>query len=90
MRSNAFYNCYSLTSITIPNSVTSIQTGAFYNCYSLIEYDFSTFTSIPTLSDKNAFSGINGICKMLIPSALIDTWKTATNWSAYAKYMVAV
>jgi hypothetical protein len=31
----AFSNCYSLTSITIPSSVASIETGAFSNCYSL-------------------------------------------------------
>ena len=87
---NVFTTCNSLTSITIPNSVTSIGKNAFLNCRSLIKYDFSTFTSVPTLKDTTAFSGINGICKMLIPSALIDTWKTATNWSTYAQYMVAV
>ena len=32
---SAFYNCSSLTSITIPYSVTTIGEGAFYNCSSL-------------------------------------------------------
>ncbi|MBQ7913762.1 MAG: InlB B-repeat-containing protein, partial [Clostridia bacterium] len=32
---NAFYNCSSLTSIEIPNGVTSIDSYAFYNCSSL-------------------------------------------------------
>ena len=37
---NSFYNCYSLTSITIPNSVTSIGDNAFWSCSSLTSIIF--------------------------------------------------
>ena len=87
---NAFYCCYSLASITIPNSVTSIGSSTFYNCYGMRYYDFSACTAIPTLSNTNAFSGIPSDCQMLIPTALYDEWKSATNWATYAKYMIAV
>ena len=30
-----YYGCSSLTSVTIPNSVTSIGNGTFYECSSL-------------------------------------------------------
>jgi len=36
---SAFYNCSSLTSITIPDSVTSIGYLAFYSCFSLASID---------------------------------------------------
>ena len=47
INNNAFYNCSSLTSITIPNTVTSIGYDAFYNCSSLMSITIpNTVTSI--------------------------------------------
>ena len=87
---NAFSNCAALASITIPAGVTSIGNNAFNNCYGMRYYDFSACTAIPTLSDINAFKNIPSDCQMLIPSALYNNWKTATNWATYARYMVSV
>ena len=86
----AFQYCYSLTGLSIPNSVTSIGTYAFNNCYSITKYDFSQHTSVPTLSNTNAFSKINGICKIIVPDSLYDSWIAATNWSTYADYIYKV
>ena len=88
--SYVFYNCYSLASITIPNGVTSIGNYAFSNCYGMRYYDFSACTSVPALSNTNAFNNLPSDCQMLIPAALADAWKTATNWSTYADHIVGV
>ncbi len=67
MSSYAFYNCSSLISITIPNSVTSIGESAFYNCSSLqnVYYDgtieewcnitFSSYDSNPMYYATNLY-----------------------------------
>ena len=87
---NSFSNCYALRSITIPDGVTSIGTYVFSNCYGMRYYDFSACTSIPALSNTNAFNKIPSDCQMMIPSALYNNWKSATNWATYASKMVSV
>ena len=50
----AFYNCSSLTSVTIPNSMTSIGDKAFYACNSLISI---TIPQSVTSISNDAFRG---------------------------------
>lgn len=83
-----FSFCYALQSISIPNRVTSIGGSAFSDCHAS-EYDFSKLSQVPSLG-TNAFKGILSSTKILVPSALYDTWVAATNWVEYANYIVAV
>ena len=62
---HAFYNCSSLTSVTIPNSVTSINWNAFSGCSSL------TSITIPhnvTSIGDNAFFGCSGLTSIKVES----------------------
>ena len=54
IRNSAFYECSSLTSVTIPNSVTSIGNYAFYNCSRLTSV---TIPNSVTSIGESAFNG---------------------------------
>ena len=86
--SYAFGGCYALPDkITLPKNLSNIDSYALNLNYTVINYDFSASTAIPTLSNSNAFTGINNICKIVVPDALYTTWKSATNWATYADYI---
>ena len=90
INTQAFHSCYSLSSVTIPNGVTSINSKTFYNCTGVRYYDFTRHTTVPTLSNTDAFNGIAADCEIRVPVALADEWKAATNWATYADYIVGV
>jgi len=82
----AFNTCSRLTEMELPASLTSIATTAFTNCTSILEYTFLS-TTPPTLANTSAFTGINAACKIYVPDANVNDYKTATNWSTYANYI---
>lgn len=85
----AFANCSGLKSVSFPK-INSISTAAFANCTNCLEYDFGGCEVVPILGNTNAFNGINSAAKIKVPAALYDEWIAATNWTIYAKYIVAV
>ena len=87
--SSAFDRCSKLTSINLP-LVTSVGGSAFYKCSQLSCVIFRTEKAC-TLSNANAFdntpfaSGKAG-GTLLVPRALVESYKTATNWSVIWGY----
>ena len=72
--SYAFYNCYSLTNISIPSSVTSIRTSAFYNCRSLTSISIpSSVTSIESNVFQNCYSILEYTIYATTPPTLSST-----------------
>ena len=67
IRYNAFYNCSSLTSVTIPNSVTSIGSSAFYGCSSLTSI---TIPNSVTSIEDNVFYNCSSLTSVTIPNSV--------------------
>lgn len=85
---STFTNCTSLESIYIPSDVTVIQDGAFYGCTSL--EDVFVFSTTPPTLGQNVFYNMPDNGKIYVPAGSLNSYKTATNWSAYADRIVAM
>ena len=70
-----FDGCSSLTSITIPSSVTSLDDGCFSYCTSLTSI---TIPSSVTSIGDNCFQGCSGLSSITIPSSV-----TSLGWNCF-------
>lgn len=87
---SAFNGCRGLTNVTMGNGLTKINSLIFGHCTALVVVDFSTYVTIPTLTSADAFYDTPSNLIIKVPSALLDEWKAATNWSVYADKIVGV
>jgi hypothetical protein len=70
----AFSNCYSLTSVNLPDSVTTIGNGAFSNCYSLTSVNLPD--SVTTIG-VNAFYNCYSLTSVNLPDSVTTIGNSA-------------
>ena len=83
---SAFEYCLYLTSVTIGNSVTEIGSYAFSDCSSL-RWVYCKPTTPPTGASR-MFRYNDSDCKIYVPRASVEAYKSAQYWSNYASYIV--
>lgn len=82
------YYASALASIAIPKGIKVISSNAFYYCSAIVFYDFSTHEQVPTIASDSFPSPNSFPSKFIVPDALYDEWKAATNWSSYASKII--
>ena len=73
---SAFFQCYSLTSIYIPNSVTSIGDDAFLFCTSLTSVTFAENSQLESIG-SSAFYNCTSLMSINIPSSVTSIGERA-------------
>ena len=74
---DAFYDCSSLQSVTIPNGVTLISSGAFADCSDLTSVTIPA--SVRSIGDE-AFSSCSSLASMTIPVGITSIGESAFAW----------
>lgn len=74
LNSSAFNNCYNLIALVLRSETVATlgNTNVFTNCYHILG---TTHTTHNPNGDKDGY--------VYVPSTLVDSYKTATNWSTY-------
>lgn len=85
---SALMRCISLTRIVFPPAITTIGNYVFQNSGDVAIYDFTSVQAVPTLG-TSVFVGNADDVLIKVPSSLLTTWKSATNWSDMSDKIVA-
>lgn len=82
IRAYAFVICPQLVRVSFP-AATYIGSYSFGSCPNLTSVILGNTSQVATLGSTSAFSNTpNAI--IYVPDALVDSYKSATNWSTYA------
>lgn len=82
VQSNGFRQNTGCTRLDL-GECTNIYAYGLFNMYGLTTLIIRT-NSVATLANTNAFSGCNALTGIYVPDTLVNSYKTATNWSTYA------
>lgn len=88
--SSDYNGCTALVEVICNNNIKKIGSMAFFGCYSLKRLDLTKNTEIATLESYNAFQKTAADLEILVPAALAEEWKKASNWVTYADNITGV
>ena len=74
----SYENNTSLTSISLPASITRIGYGSFSNCQALTS--LCCYATMPPTLENNVFEGIKEQMVVFVPAASIDLYQDADGW----------
>lgn len=81
--------CKSLVRVEFLGNVKILYSSALRGCTSIKTVDFTHCTAVPT-AQSEIFYNYPSDLEILVPAALADEWKQATNWTSLAKYIKGV
>ncbi len=79
-----FAGCESLTTVSLPASLTYIDIRAFWGCTAL--QTLNSYAMVPPVLEdwyeeyESPFCNVPSSCKLHVPAAALDAYKTAPNW----------
>ena len=86
----AFMYMKGVTHLRAQGTLSSIGRYAFSNMTSLKVIDLRNTTRVPSVSDTNAFTSVNALEAIYVPSNLVSYFKSNSGWKAFADQIVGV
>jgi hypothetical protein len=81
-----FQGCDSLTSVSLPKSITKIRLEAFKDCKSLKTFTIAAHTPVPLTEDAKVFEGVTlSRCTLRVPKGTAPAYRTALVWKQFGK-----
>lgn len=94
INSHSFYACKTnMIAVTCLGDIKQIDADAFNSCLKLEKFILPNITSVPTLSNTNAFGNTpiaKGTGYFYIPDSLVTQMQSSSNWSTYASQIKGV
>ena len=85
-----FFNCSSLQTVSLP-ACTTVNGFAFRNCSALsVVYIGTSIDTVCVLGNTGAFHGCSALTSIYVPTSLVESYKTATNWTYYSDKIVGI
>ena len=84
LRTNMFYGCKKLTSVTLPPNIKNIGAGCFQNCTALQQVTLTVADPDAIEVDKTSFSNANQAnCTLRVPQGSEDQYRQAAVWKDF-------